>query len=229
MIGLIWPSTAFVLPWEAGPKIAAAGAPEGPEGAQTEQMLSFVTESLEPDADAMLTELVDARTALAAGEARQAAEIVLTALWPDADTEDGAPPPSIDEVLASWSAMNGVEALIPPDPDGFGTVDSDAASKGLAVAADVSLDPRDLLRMATVWKMKARAGQVGACGAGPLVRHILGHSAARLHLVGHSFGARLLLSALVSQKPARPAQSMLLLQAAVNRCVSPATWPGPVA
>lgn len=217
MIGLTWPSTDFVLPWEAGPKIAAAGDPEGPEGAQAEQMLSFVTESLEPDGDATLTELVDGRTALDAGEARKAAEIVLTALWPDADPEDGAPVPSVDEVLASWSAMNGVDALIPPDPDNFGTVGGDAISQGPAVAAGSLLDPRDLLRMATVWKMKARAGQVGACGAGPLVMHILGHSAARLHLVGHSFGARLLLSALASQQPARPAQSMLLLQAAVNR------------
>jgi hypothetical protein len=52
MIGLIWPATDFVLPWEAGPKIAAAGAPDGHQEAQTEQMLSFVTESLEPDADA---------------------------------------------------------------------------------------------------------------------------------------------------------------------------------
>lgn len=217
MIGLIWPSTDFVLKWEAGPKIAAAGAPEGPEGAQTEQMLSFVTESLGSDADATLTELVDARTALDAGEARQAAEIVLTALWPDVDPEDGAPMPSVDEVLASWSAMNGGDAPIPSDPDDFGTVGSDAITKGPTAAGGSSLDLRDLLRMATVWKMKARAGQVGASGAGPLVRHILGDSAARLHLVGHSFGARLLLSALASQQPARPAQSMLLLQAAVNR------------
>ena len=216
MIGLIWPSTDFVLPWEAGPKIAAAGAPGDPEGAQAEQMLSFVTESLEPDADAALTELVDARTALDAGEARQAAEIVLTALWPDADPDDGAPPPSVDEVLASWSAMNGVDAPVPADPDDFGTVGS-AIGTEPAAAAGSSLDPRNLLRMATVWKMKARAGQVGASGAGPLVRHILGHSTARLHLVGHSFGARLLLSALASQQPARPARSMLLLQAAVNR------------
>jgi hypothetical protein len=217
MIGLIWPSADFVLPWEASPKIAAAGAPEDRAAAQTEQMLSFVTESLEPDADATLTELVDGRTALDAGEARKAAEIVLTALWPDADTEDGATPPTVDGVLASWSAMSGREVSVAADPDDFGTVGSDAASKGLSVAADVSLNPRHLLRMATVWKMKARAGQVGARGAGPLVKYILGHSAARLHLIGHSFGARLLLSALASQKPARPAQSMLLLQAAVNR------------
>jgi hypothetical protein len=217
MIGLIWPSTDFVLPWEAGPKIAAAGASESPEGARTEQMLSFVTESLEPDANATFTELVDARTALDTAEARQAAEIALTALWPDVDPEDSAPVPSVDEVLASWSAMNGGEAQIPANPDDFGTVGSDAISKGPTVAGSSPLDPRDLLRMATVWKMKARAGQVGASGAGPLVRHILDDSGARLHLVGHSFGARVLLSALASQQPARPAQSMLLLQAAVNR------------
>lgn len=217
MIGLIWPSIDFVLPWEAGPKIAAAGDPASAQAAQTEQMLSFVTESLEPDADATLTVLLGGRTAVDMGEARQAAKIVLAALWPDADPEDGAPAPSAGELLASWSALEGVEASRPADPDDFGTVGGDATSKGPTVAADASLDPRNLLRMATVWKMKARAGQVGASGAGPLVRHILNHSAARLHLIGHSFGARLLLSALAAQEPARAAQSMLLLQAAVNR------------
>jgi hypothetical protein len=54
------------------------------------------------------------------------------------------------------------------------------------------------------------------------VRYVLEHSDARLHLVGHSFGARVVLSALASGDPARRAHSMLLLQAAVNRwCFAP--------
>jgi pimeloyl-ACP methyl ester carboxylesterase len=80
-----------------------------------------------------------------------------------------------------------------------------------------------LLRIGTVWLMKSRAGKVGVNGVSPLVRHILDQSSARLHLVGHSFGARVVLSALAAgpaQK--RPARSMLLLQPAVNRwCLAP--------
>ena len=38
-----------------------------------------------------------------------------------------------------------------------------------------------------------------------------------MHLIGHSFGARVLLSALAAEPVGRPATSMLLLQAAVNR------------
>lgn len=217
LVGVIWPSTDFVLPWEAGPKIAAAPDPEGPEAAQTEQMLSFVTESLDADADAAFTELVDGRTALDTDEARQAAEIVLAALWPGVDPDDGAFTPSVDELLVAWSAVDGAETSAPADPDDFGTVGGGSTPTGPTFAGGFSLDPRNLLRMATVWKMKARAGQVGVAGVGPLARHVLGHSDARLHLIGHSFGARLLLSALASEEPARPAHSMLLLQAAVNR------------
>jgi hypothetical protein len=217
LIGVIWPSTDFVLPWEVGPEIAGAPGPGGPEAVQTEQMLSLVTESLDPDADAAFTELVDGRTALDAGEARRAAGIVLAALRPDTDPDDGAPPPSTDELLAAGAAVDGGQTPAPADPDDFGTTAGTAAVTGPAVAGGISLDPRNLLRMASVWQMKARAGQVGVAGVGPLVRHVLGQSDARLHLIGHSFGARLLLSALAAQAPAREAHSMLLLQAAVNR------------
>jgi hypothetical protein len=217
LVGVIWPSTDFVLPWEAGPKIAAAPDPGGPEAAQTEQMLNFVTESLDSDADAAFTELVDGRVTLDAGEARQAAEIVLAALRSEEDPDNGAPPPSVDELLLAWSALDGGQAPEPPDPDDFGTVDGPQTATGPTVAGGFSLDPRNLLRVASVWKMKARAGQVGVAGVGPLAGHVLGQSDARLHLIGHSFGARLLLSALASQDVARKAHSMLLLQAAVNR------------
>jgi hypothetical protein len=216
LVGVIWPSTDFVLPWEMGPKIAAAPGPGGFEAGQTEQLLSFVTESLDPDADAAFTELVDGRIALDADEARQAAEIVLAALRPGADPDDGSPPPSADEFLDTWSAVDGGETPVPADPDDFGTY-ADAPLAQRPTVAGISLDPRNLLRLASVWQMKARAGQVGVTGVGPLVRHVLEQSDARLHLIGHSFGARLVLSALAAQVPAREAHSMLLLEPAVNR------------
>ena len=46
---------------------------------------------------------------------------------------------------------------------------------------------KEALRQATYWQMKNRAGVVGKAGLGP----VLGRLPVRVHLVGHSFGARL--------------------------------------
>ena len=51
---------------------------------------------------------------------------------------------------------------------------------------------KNVLRVATYWQMKNRAGVIGINGLAPLIGHI--HQGApnlRLHLLGHSFGARL--------------------------------------
>ena len=65
--------------------------------------------------------------------------------------------------------------------------------------------------MGTIWKMKDRAGRVDARGVGSLAQFALDETHARLRLVGHSFGARLVMSALAAAPPGRPARSMLLL------------------
>ncbi|MFJ8746778.1 hypothetical protein ACIRL2_46495 [Embleya sp. NPDC127516] len=216
LIGVIWPSTSFVMPWEAGPNIAADPDPDGAQARQVEEMLGLVTESLDAAADPEFVELVDGRSTIDSDAALRAAEIVLDALRAGPDPDDGWPPPTAKELLTVWAALDGAESAAPPvDPDDFGV--AGGTSPGLLVAGGGGFDPRSLLRTATVWKMKARAGEVGNNGVGPLVAHILRESGVQLHLVGHSFGAKVLLSALASAAPNRPARSMLLLQAAVNR------------
>jgi hypothetical protein len=69
--------------------------------------------------------------------------------------------------------------------------------------------------MGTIWKMKDRAGRVDARGVGSLAQFALDETHARLPLVGHFFGARLVMSALAAAPPGRPARSMLLLQPTV--------------
>ncbi|MEU0937503.1 hypothetical protein [Embleya sp. NPDC005971] len=216
LIGVVWPSTSFVMPWEAGPKIAADPDPDGSQARQVEEMLGLVTASLGAEADAEFVELVDGRSVIDADAALRAARIVLGALRTGPDPDDHSAPPGAEEFLTLWAALDaGGGAVAPADPDDFGV--AGGPSPGLAVAGGGGFDPRDLLRAATVWKMKARAGEVGSKGVGPLVTHILRESGVRLHLVGHSFGAKVVLSALASAAPSRPARSMLLLQAAVNR------------
>ncbi|MGY0022847.1 serine-threonine protein kinase [Streptomyces sp. YJ-C3] len=76
----------------------------------------------------------------------------------------------------------------------------------------------ELLRQATYYVMKRRAGKVGQDGLGPLLGR-LAHDApgVRVHLVGHSFGGRLVSFALPGLPAAvRVVKSVTLLQGAFS-------------
>lgn len=82
---------------------------------------------------------------------------------------------------------------------------------------------KDALRVATYWQMKQRAGIVGRKGLGGVVLTRLANEAknTRVHLLGHSFGARLVsfsLSGLPDTltREASPVKSLLLLQGAFS-------------
>jgi hypothetical protein len=72
---------------------------------------------------------------------------------------------------------------------------------------------KEALRQATYWQMKGRAGVVGQAGLGP----VLGRLPVRVHLVGHSFGARLVSYALAGLPDGpSPVKSVTLLQGAFS-------------
>lgn len=80
---------------------------------------------------------------------------------------------------------------------------------------------KNALRVATYWKMKNLAGAVGSEGLGPLVGRL--HAALpdlRVHLIGHSFGARVVSYTLrglpASALSPSPVKSLLLLQGAFS-------------
>lgn len=80
---------------------------------------------------------------------------------------------------------------------------------------------RDALRVATYWQMKQRAGIVGRDGLGRRVLSRFVGRDARVHLIGHSFGARLVsfsLSGLpeAATGSASPVKSVFLLQGAFS-------------
>lgn len=83
-------------------------------------------------------------------------------------------------------------------------------------------DPKNAVRVFTYWQMKARAGTVGVRSLQPVLKRLMErYSGAKIHLVGHSFGAKLQLSACrvpTSGEYAlpRPLTSLLLLQAAIS-------------
>jgi hypothetical protein len=74
---------------------------------------------------------------------------------------------------------------------------------------------KEALRQATYWQMKNRAGTVGRNGLGPLLGQLAGGP--RVHLVGHSFGARLVSYGLAGL-PAGPSpvRAVTLLQGAFS-------------
>src|SRR3954454_7936263 len=74
---------------------------------------------------------------------------------------------------------------------------------------------KEALRGATYWQMKNRAGVVGRAGLGPLLGQL--PTGVRAHLVGHSFGARLVSFALAGLPDGpSPVRAVTLLQGAFS-------------
>ncbi|WP_431969943.1 serine-threonine protein kinase [Nocardia sp. bgisy134] len=90
---------------------------------------------------------------------------------------------------------------------------SDFVSRGLHGA-------KEALRQLSYWQMKNRAGVVGRTGLGPVVTKLAaGDSGVRVHLVGHSFGGRVVAYALdgLGDADGSPVKSVTLLQGAFSR------------
>ena len=99
-----------------------------------------------------------------------------------------------------------------------------ATITGLADA----IDPRNLLRLFSLYQMKDRAGTVGANGnMASLLRKMLAATDAGMRVCGHSFGAKVMLSALCAPAPLpRTIASLLLLQPAISHLAMAGEVPG---
>lgn len=79
---------------------------------------------------------------------------------------------------------------------------------------------KEALRGTTYWQMKNRAGVVGQSGLGPLIGRLhQSRPQVRVHLIGHSFGARLVsyaLAGLPDTADTSPVKSLTLLQGAFS-------------
>ncbi|MFE5590783.1 serine-threonine protein kinase [Streptomyces sp. NPDC056549] len=86
---------------------------------------------------------------------------------------------------------------------------------------------KEVLRQATYYVMKQRAGRVGEHGLGPLLGEVARAAPGlRVHLVGHSMGARLVAYALRGLPAgARPVASVTLLQGAFSHYAFAARLP----
>lgn len=111
-------------------------------------------------------------------------------------------------IVASADPMFDLQALVdPPTAAGLGDVFG-RVWRGAQVA----------LRATTFWQMKRRAGTTGALGLGVILAELAAKRPdLRVHLVGHSFGARLIASVLPGLNSATSTvASMTLLQGAFS-------------
>jgi hypothetical protein len=98
--------------------------------------------------------------------------------------------------------------------------------------AGIKAAATNLLNLTTYYQMKARAGLVGAHGLAPLLRSIKTlHTPLKVHLAGHSFGCRLITSAVstldkTDSDPAIPVDSLSLLQGAFSHYGFSDKWDG---
>ncbi len=228
LVGVIWPSTAMVLPSERPPQMAAIG--DDPVEQQANDADSFIAE-LDEIAQQVPDDQVERFLALATSQsldqaqARELAAILrpIYAAPEDTTLAEDDEAPSVDDIVDDWKAVAGLMSDTPEDPDAdeeeFG---GGAFGGGGAAAPDAAglldfLDPRPALRSLTVWKMKDRAGVVGTRGVGPLLADLIAAApTAAVHLIGHSYGAKVVLSAANALPANTPVESALLLQPAIN-------------
>jgi hypothetical protein len=85
------------------------------------------------------------------------------------------------------------------------------------LSSGIEAGVRRLLNFTTYYKMKGRAGTVGRVGLAPALRRIRQElPQAKVHLIGHSFGGRLVTAAANALDDGTTVQSMTLLQAAYS-------------
>jgi len=219
LIGIFWPSTALVMPWEAAPTFAASESREEElesRRREIEELGAEITEGERQDFYGLTQ-----KPLLDENDAKRLAEIIAAAIkkFDHADHEIAAKndSPSANELLARTRRAAAASRSTTIGDFGFAIPTGDMPQAAFDLT---SLDPRNLVRIATVLQMKDRAGRVGAIGVGQLLRDVLSDSeGADVHLIGHSYGAIVVLSALCyspDRHLPRAVQSVLLLQPAVS-------------
>ncbi|MBA2528733.1 MAG: serine/threonine protein kinase [Euzebyales bacterium] len=215
-VGVFWPSMRWAdedVPGARG-GAAAAGAP----ASDAELVASLHSVFDDPAQHAALNDLA---TLLATRPADQAALEEFGARMRDlaaAETGDTAPEDDGETALVTDPPADVFERFASAVP---------ARREGGAAGLGDSFGrlwngAKEALRQLTYWQMKRRAGTVGQHGLGPLLGRLAeGSPRLRVHLVGHSFGARLVSYSLAGLPEAAlvdgsPIGSLSLLQGAFS-------------
>ena len=121
-------------------------------------------------------------------------------------------------ILPSLSVGDGGGAAAIGDISGNADLQSETAAAGLSDLFDgIKAGALRLINFSTYYVMKDRAGKIGRDSVNPMLQRIQANApqALKYHLVGHSFGGRLVTATVDGQKQLR-VQTLLLLQAAYS-------------
>lgn len=231
VLAVLWPSKKFadkdLIPGGA----ASFGSATGDDDliARLEALKSeperLGEEAVVPEREAALSEAQSLVADLDSDAAAQErfVELVRSVLVPGAgEAEDGS------DNLLTGDPQELLEALaepVPPAVDseaggaaGFPGGDLEGGAAGLGdFLSGAKEGARRLLNATTYYQMKERAGLVGRTGVAVAVREIhRALPALRLHLVGHSFGGRVVTSAADALGPEVPLATLTLLQTAYS-------------
>jgi hypothetical protein len=225
-VGVTWPS--IWLSFDSGPKIAGAGDAAPTVAVEDNLAAQALADRVADEADAQVVERLYAllaKPSLDDAEARELAELAAPAFGDVTDDETSTTRETTPEDLLSMmremqEAESGSTTARRSIDDWDETPAGNAPATEPQTAGLLSrLDPRQALRLFSVYQMKDRAGVVGARGIAALLRDLLAAApeSTRVHAVGHSYGCKVMLSAICSPAPMpRQLHSLLLLQPAVS-------------
>lgn len=222
LAGVYWPSKKFT-----DPDLISGGAASAGSAITVQELTTAIDELARvlPDLDATkaksLLPLLDDKSTARAEFAR-----TLVAALHTTDTEAEDSPSAVlssdpGELLDRLNAP----IDIPRGPNAQGGVmaisEHDASARqgsaaGMGTPAGWLGAANNLLNTVTYYAMKERAGEIGQNGLAPLIQRIRQERPdLRIHLVGHSFGGRLV-TATANALPSGSVASMSLLQAAFS-------------
>jgi hypothetical protein len=234
--GIYWPSLWFpdtpaTPPRPAGSTQAGDGAMEDESAGTTVLSGAEIAESLLPGFEdpaqqetlVAIGRLIDEGTAaVGSGEPDEVKEQRLRQLH---ELLQSLVPPAPD---GEFEDAGETALLLTDDPrrdyqavaEAFGSAPPGASTEGVGDwFANAINGAKDAMRVFSYTVMKARAGDIGRAGLGPLLAALHGRSpAVRVHLIGHSFGARLVSFALsgIATPADSPVASLLLMQGAFS-------------
>jgi len=229
LVGIFWPSQA--LEWfesERGPKIAGGETnPSSADVQSSKQLLDGISSQLNASQRPRFFELAQ-RDVLSQTEAIEFSQM-LAALTSADDEGIELAAPRAEDLLAAAASLTQADSE-EPDYDQVGTVGGASADIQAALSlGDIAsaLDPRSILKPFTVWQMKDRAGKIGGAGVTAMIQGLLSQSSARLHVVGHSYGCKVVMTAVSKLvQGTRPLRSAVLFEPAVSQYAFASKIPG---
>jgi hypothetical protein len=212
VIGVLWPS----IKWADDADVAGGGASAG--DAAGALVADIGQRDLDPAVAAQLQALVPRLETSA--EARQQYLDLLRSQLPDPiEGDEDPPPPTLTEGDAETAFERARSA------GGLtGTGVAGGGATGISVGGFLGA-AKNLLNTTTYYTMRDRAGKVGSTGVASLLEQL--HAAApdaRLHLAGHSFGARVVSAA--AKATHAPVHAVALLQGAFSHYGFADDWDG---